>query len=193
MNISPRAIGLLAGLAALAAAPAAQAAIDRTVTIDPTAAGAQWSPAPASGLNTSFFLDGFGPLKGSCGKDVSNYCDQTLVHVTGNILTQPTLSVKFRIDGFNPQASDFDLRIYDADADGNLFGKIGSPQSDAAQSSPLGSNDPRSTAIGDYETTVIDLNGYEDPATGAVDAYFVVLVPYFTVANGTFTGHATLQ
>ncbi len=178
-------ITLLGALAALALA--APASASPTVTISPTSA-ATWTGPVGNGANVSHFADlGVGPsqLRGKCGSDLQTNCDITLVHITG----APTSggSVKFRIDGFQPY-SDFDLRVYGSDASGEQYEDLTAPQGDVAASSPLGSDDPRHTSAGDFETTEVSLSGY----VSGGQAWFLVKVPYFLVANDTYTGHATL-
>ncbi len=178
---------LLGALAALAVA--APASASPTVTISPTSDAATWTSAPGNGANVSYFADlGAGPsqLRGSCGSDPQNNCDLTLVHITDAPLSGG--SVKFRIDGFQP-VSDFDLRVYGSDASGAEYEDLSDPQGDVAAGSPLGSNDPRHTSVGDFETTEIPLGGYVDDEG---EAWFLVKVPYFLVANDSYTGHATL-
>ena len=195
MHIS-RSLALVAAAAGLAAA-APSAMASATQTLDVTGPGtvkADWSGPTAMGLNPSFFLDGTAPgQKGTCDGDASSpetACDKTLVHVTG--IVGDGSSIKFRIDGFQ-QYSDFDLRVYESDADGTAGTYLGSPTStDTYDSSPLGGNDPRGTAAGDYEYKVVDLAQYSDPETGAIDAYFQLQIPYFIVANDKYDGHATV-
>ena len=188
MRISRTTPALAAALSSLAVlAPAAGAAPDRAVTVSPDAAKATWTGVPAPALNVSF-LPPAGPVKGTCTKDPQYYCDLTLVHVTAADISDG--NVTFRIDGFQPY-SDFDLRVYASDADGNPDTYLGSPASDNAATSPLGANDPRNTAAGDYESKAVPLGGDID-AQNAVDEYFLVEVPYFMVANDQYTGHATL-
>ena len=154
---------------------------------------ADWTGPVANGLNTSFFLDGTVPGQtGTCGTpdDPQTACDSTLVHVTG--VYGDGSQIAFRIDGFQP-VSDFDLRVYTADADGKPETYLGSPSSsDVSESSPLGDADPRYTSAGDYENKVVDLTQYADPATGVVDQTFVVEVPYFIAAQDSYSGHAVV-
>ena len=190
MHATRRSLALLAAVGGLACAPAAHAAADHTVTVSPDALKADWAGATSSALNTSFFLDGTAPgQKGTCAKDPNTMCETTLVHATGDALGGGKLTL--RIDGF-AQYSDFDLRAYESDASGTVGKYLGSPTSDNSKTSPLGGNDPRNTAAGDYESKAIDIGGYLDE-TGKLDAYFLVEVPYFIVANDSYKGHATLS
>jgi hypothetical protein len=185
-----RTLAALVAVTGLVAVPAAQASPPVTVT---TGLPATWTSAAGSGLNTTFFTDSL-VHKGQCGADAYNLCDDTLVHVTADQVVEGT-TMKFRIDGFS-QTSDFDLRVYESDAAGAAGTYSGSPTGDAAANdiaagTPAAGNDPRATAAGDPETKVIDVTGLVDD-TGALDAYFLVRIPYFTVANDSYTGHATL-
>lgn len=195
MHISRRALVLAALIAAMA--PGASAAsptqtLTTATETEPAKLAADWTGPTGLGVNLSYFLDGL-LTTGSCG-DVAEpqaACDKTLVHVKG--VVGDGSSVKFRIDGFLP-ISDFDIRVYTADADGNLDTYLGSPSStDVSESSPLGSSDPRYTSIGDYENKLVDLSPYADYETGAIDQWFAVVVPYFLVVNDKYDGHATLD
>lgn len=189
--ISPR-VAVAAALASLAVAAPAVASAPQSVS--PDSPKADWTGPVGNGLNPSFFLDGTVPGQaGTCGSpdDPRTACDRTLVHVTGVFGDGST--VKFRIDGFQP-ASDFDLRVYTADAAGTPDSYLGSPTStDTGDSSPLGKSDPRYTAAGDYENKVVDLSRYADYQTGVVDQYFLVEVPYFIVAQDGYDGHAVVD
>lgn len=188
MHISIRSTLLAGVLAGLAASAPAQAAPDRTVTVTSAAPAATWTSAAGNGLNPTWLIN-TGPVKGTCGKDVNNYCETTLVHVTADNIGDG--SVKFRIDGFTA-ASDFDLRVYESDPAGTMGTKIGSPTGDVAGTSPAGDLDPRHTGPGDFETTHAPVGAYIDTETNTLDAYFLIAVPYFTVANDKYSGHATL-
>lgn len=190
MHISSRSLAL-AFAALAAAAPSALASADQSVSPGEATSKASWTSPVGSGVNTSFFLDSF-TKGGKCGavSDPQTACDQTVVHVTGNLGVDSTLT--FRIDGFLP-TSDFDIRVYEADEDGTPEAYLGSPTStDNDETSPLGSNDPRHTGAGDYENKVVAVGNYADPETGDIDQKFVVMVPYFLVLNDSYKGHATL-
>lgn len=196
MHTPRRTLALLVALAGLAVAAPANAA-DRTVTVTPAAPAVSWAGPLTNGLNLTFLVDGPGATKAACGKDLQNYCDTTLVHVLADNVAEG-MRIKFRIDGFG-QASDFDLKVYASDETGAADGELGSPTGDAAASDPFNGTpaagkglDLRQTAAGDYETNILDLGDARDPDTGAVDAYYLVQVPYFMVANDTYAGHATL-
>lgn len=194
MHTPRRPLALLVALAGLAVAAPANAA-DRTVTVTPAATVADWAGPTTNGLNVTFLVDGPGPTAGACGKDLQSYCDTTLVHVLADNVAEGS-QIKFRIDGFS-QASDFDLKVFASDETGAADGELGSPTGDSAADSPFNGTpaeglDPRSTAAGDYETNIEDLGDARDPDTGAVDAYYLVQIPYFMVANDTYAGHATL-
>jgi hypothetical protein len=180
MSISRTSLGLLAAAGLAAAAPAAHAAKDQVVTAEK---GATWTSAPASGLNTSFLL---GETRGTCaGTDATNICDTTLVHVTATDVESAVAS--FRIEGYRP-TSDFDIRVYESDAEGTKGAKVGTLAGDVDKDSPLGADDPRHTGPGDFETTTVPLAADED--TNDIDAYYLVVVPYFAVANDSYTGKA---
>jgi hypothetical protein len=190
MHISAPRAALVAALAGLGLAAPAGAATDNSVAVTPAAPTADWTGAVGSGLNTSFFLGGTGPIPdGACAKDPNTMCESTLVHVTGDGIGAG--SVKFRIDGFQP-VSDFDLRVYTSDATGAPDDDLTAPHGDVADSSPLGTDDPRHSSAGDFETTIVDLGTYLDGEGGPVDQYFLVEVPYFIVAEDSYKGHVTL-
>jgi hypothetical protein len=184
------AIGLAAvGIGALA--PAALASPNQSVS--PAKLKSDWTSPTATGLNTSFFLDGTAPgQKGTCGAmdNPQTACDKTLVHLTG--VVGEGSSLKFRIDGFLP-VSDFDIRVYTADEKGAEETYLGSPtDTDICSSSQLGCDDPRYTGPGDYENKVVDAFQYADPETGVVDQWFAVEVPYFIVSSDAYQGHVAL-
>ena len=187
MHISRHALlAALAGLGALA--PSALASEPQSVSN--ATPEAKWISPVSNGVNTSFFLDSL-IGGGECGDlaDPQTACDKTLVHVTG--IAGDGSTVTFRIEGFQP-VSDFDLRVYTADAEGNPDTYLGSPTgTDAGDSSPLGSDDPRYTSAGDYEYKTVPVEF--DPETGEVDQTFVVVVPYFLVAQDNYDGVATLD
>lgn len=189
MHISRHPLAVLVAVAGLAAAaPAANAAPDKTIS--PATPTVTWTSAVGNGLNLTWLVN-TGPAKGTCGTDLQNFCDVTLVHLVADHLAEGS-QLKFRLDGFGP-ASDFDLRVYASDADKTYGAKtIASPTGDVTTTSPAGGNDPRATSAGDYETVITDVSGLIDPDTGAVDAYYLVMIPYFMVANDKYTGTVTL-
>src|SRR4051794_8709941 len=165
-------LGALVAVAVLA--PAAQAA-PRKATVTPTAP-AKWTGKTATGFNATWFTDSV-RASGQCGSDATNYFDDTLVKFTGTPSGDSFL--KFRIDGFQP-FSDFDLRVYRSDPSGEPIEYLGSPTGDITTTSPLGANDPRATAAGDYETKSADFALPGD--------YYLVRVVYFTVASDSYKG-----
>lgn len=190
MHISCRPLALALALAGLAPATALGSA---NQTVSNEKLKADWTGAPALGLNQSFLLDGIGGQVGTCGAltDPRTACDKTLVHLTGIVGEGSTL--KFRIDGFLP-VSDFDLRVYTSDETGALDSYLGSPSStDVSETSPAGSGDPRYTGPGDYENKVVDVTPYADFETGEIDQWFAVVVPYFLTPMDSYAGHATLD
>ena len=190
MHISRRPLALALAVAGIAPATALGSP---NQAISPDKLKADWTSPVGTGLNTSYFLDGTAGQSGTCGalSDPRAACDKTLVHVTG--VVGEGSSITFRIDGFLP-VSDFDLRVYTAEADGTLVDDLGSPTTtDAEESSPLGELDPRRTSAGDFENKVVDITSYADYETGEIDQWFAVVVPYFLVANDKYAGHATLD
>lgn len=190
MHISRRPLTMALAVAAIAPTTAFGSA---TQTVSPEKKQADWTGAAALGLNQSFLLDGIAGQAGTCGAldDPRTACDKTLVHVTG--IVGEGSSIKFRIDGFLP-VSDFDIRVYTADAEGTIESYLGSPTStDAGEQSGLGSDDPRYTSAGDYENKVVDVTQYANFETGEIDQWFAVVVPYFFSPNDGYAGHATLD
>ena len=161
-------LALLAALAGLSAlAPSALAS--EAQSVDNTKTAASWTGPIANGLNVSFLLDGIA-TDGECGDLASpdTACDSTVVHVTGIVGEGSTLT--FRIDGFLP-VSDFDLRVYTADAEGNPETYLDSPTStDVSDSSPLGSSDPATRRPATIENKVVDVAQFANPETGEIDA-----------------------
>ena len=191
MSISRTSLGMLAAAGLAAAVPAAQASPNQTLSTatpeQPAKIAASWTGPVTSGMNTSFLLD-----YGDCsGADPRTVCDRTLVRVVGTVGEGST--VTFRIDGFKP-VSDFDIRVYTADETGAQDTYLGSPTStDAGDQSGLGSDDPRYTSAGDFENKLVDVTPYADLETGAIDQYFLVVVPYFAVLQDSYVGKATLD
>lgn len=176
------------GLTCLAAFPASatterEVVLDRATLADGTIA-AEWEGLELSGANTSFFLDGLATTGSCADTDATDYCDTTLVQVDPDLVlgtAKPTLT--FRIEGFRP-VDDFDLRVYESNAAGEARTYLGSPESDNEKTSPLGDLDLRNTGAGDFETKVV---------TGVKPGrYYLVEVVYFAVAQGSYTGKATL-
>lgn len=164
---------LLAALAVLVlAAPAAQAA-DHTITVDDATKSGKITGKPAIGLNTSYFEETAAP--GGCGNTPQNHCETTLVKV-GPETTKKSLT--FRMDNID-ETSDFDLRVYTADASGNKAEYLGSPTGEG--NGPTG----LATFFGDYETKTV---------TGVKpNAQYLVEIVYFTVVNDTYDLSATLK
>jgi hypothetical protein len=160
-------------------APAASAAPLQILT--PTTPTASWAGERATGTNVSFVTtDLFEP---KCSRDIQTYCDDTLVKVSFAEPTSATL--RFRLDGFDPQLSDFDLRVYQTNSTGFPLVYRGSPtSSDISETSPLGADDPRYTSFGDYENKIVSVS--------QGTRYYLVRIVYFAVVNGTYTGSATL-
>jgi len=132
---------------------------DRSVTATPEAP-ATWAGAVASGSNRTF--DPGDPT--SCGKDVANYCDITLVNVQPGDFYERTAGggVEFSTGGAKP-GTDLDLFVYSADASGNLVDFVGASggPTDVERVSVLG-------------------------ATG----YYLVVVVYFNATDTGYDGRA---
>lgn len=154
---------LLAGLLALAAAPATALAADRTIEIDPSSAEKTWDGTATPGFNMTFF-EGEATGLAECGQDVETYCDDTLVHFTSPFAVDES-DLRFRIDGFT--SSDYDLRVYASDAEGTEGEFLGT--GDGERNGPAGALLP--TFIGDFES----FSTFAEP-----DSWYLVRVVYFT-------------
>ena len=152
-------IAVLAGLVV----PAAATAAPRAITISPDAATATWDGAPTPAANVSFY-EGDTTKRSACGTSPTDYCDDTLVHFTGEGPFEES-QLTFGIGGYTH--SDYDLRVYTSDATGAQGDYLGDPEGDGA--GPLGAVLP--TFAGDGET----LSTFADP-----DTYFLVRVVYFS-------------
>jgi hypothetical protein len=167
----------IAALAALAlAAPAAQAAPDRTLQLDDATLTQKASSTPASGVNTSYFEETAAP--GACTKNPNQYCETTLIAI-GEETTKKSLTVK--IDGFQT-TSDFDLRVYKAKADGTKQGAwLGSPTAEG--NGPFNAVLP--TFFGDFESYTV--------SNVKKGTFYLVEVVYFAVVNDKYDITATLK
>lgn len=138
-----------------------------------------WTGATASGANTTWFGD-FATKGGTCNSaGATTYCDDTLIKLDV-LKTSGATQLKFRIQDFGKATDDFDLRVHRSDEYGTVGPYLGSPAGDIAMTSPLGSDDPRHTFIGDFETKVIS-----DVRPGD---YYLVRVVYFAVAESNYKG-----
>jgi hypothetical protein len=161
----------------LFAAPAA--AFDGEATVTHEQPAAKLSGPVATGLNVSFFVHSLTGT-GGCGTDVVNRCATFLFKADEFVGTQGLGAVKtatatFRLDGYTA-ASDFDLRVYESNEQGQPGTYLGSPTStDVGDSSPLGGDDPRYTGAGDFENKVV-------PGVRP-GRYYLVMVPYFSVVE----------
>lgn len=167
--------------ATLLAAPAAQAAPDRAVTLSAVEPVASWSGAAKTAFNTTFYMAST-TGRAACGKTAQDFCEDTLVRIDPELAGAKKLAV--RLDGFS-QASDFDLRVYASNATGDALNDLGSPQGEVTQTSPLGTLDPRATAHGDFETK--DLTGVK------AGQHYLVRIVYFAVADEGYRGTVTLK
>ncbi len=175
----------------VASSPAAAVEIDHRIpTITTVKQKQSWSGATMTATNPSNYTDTVPrpELADRCTKEQTTYCEHALVRVVLSDVGGGTL--KFRLEGFMP-TSDFDLRVYDADETGEPVGGYRTPKGDSTDG-PLGDDDPRNTWSGDYETTLVDLSNLVDPETGALDAYFLVQVPYWLVANDSYDASVEL-
>jgi hypothetical protein len=162
----------VAAFASLALIPAAAlAAPDRSLVLTGAGPKLSWDGASASGANTSFNL-----VEGECGKAQNNYCEESLVFLNTNNASGVTL--KAVMDGFS-QTNDFDLKVYKSNAAGAAEGdEIGERSTVVSDTSPLGTDDPRYTGPGDFETVTV----------AGAKGYFLIRVIYFAVNNGAYKG-----
>lgn len=200
MHISSRRRALLSSLALLAlAAPSAMAA-PRTATVTPESAVATWDGARANGANVSWFTDSLRP-SGVCDTtDARSYCDDTLVHFTADELVEGA-QLQVRIEDFDSIASDFDLRVYTSNVEGEAVEYLGSPDgdfnsdhpTDGTQLAPVGDAafPLLGTSLTDFETKVVDLAPTAVENSVAANGYFLVRVVYFAAANSKYEGSAT--
>lgn len=167
---------LAAALAAAVAAPAAQAAPDRTVSVSLANNVATYEGDAALGFNVSYFDETAQPA--SCGKAPQNFCDSTLVFVDDSYTGSKKMDIV--MDGF--EISDYDLRVYKSDANGNPLAFEGYPTGHGT--SPAGTLLP--TFLGDPETK--NLLGVK-----AGSYYLVDLVYFSTVPAETPNVKVTLK
>ncbi|HEX9822923.1 MAG TPA: hypothetical protein VGB51_00820 [Actinomycetota bacterium] len=171
-----RAHGKVLIIAAAVAVAASTAGIavaeppDLTVTIAPGAGEQIWEGNTATGANINYDFATGEP----CIEDQTmptSYCDRTLVHV--DLSGDPDFwddkagGVEIGIDAFSPANSDFDLQVWNSNANGDkgtLAGSVGA-------------------GPGEVEFTTID----------EADGYYLVQVAYFAVVNGTHTGHVRFK
>jgi hypothetical protein len=132
---------------------------DRSGTVTPSAPFT-WAGTVATGQNVNY--DGDDPAN-QCGKQVSNYCDITLVNVDPqNLYDTAVGGVQFSTTGTTP-ATDLDLYVYESDAAGNAGDLVGVSAGSTA--------DERVSVVG---------------ATG----YYLVVVVYFNATNAGYDGRA---
>lgn len=168
-----RAIVVTAVLAGLVL-PAAASAAPRAVTVSPAAPAVTWEGAPTPAANVTFY-EGDRTKQAACGSTPRDYCDDTLVHFTGEGPFDES-GLTFRLEGF--EHSDYDLRVYTSDASGAVGDYLGDPDGDGAGIVPQ-----LPTFWGDGET----LSTSADP-----DSYYLVRVVYFTVpGHEGYTGKVT--
>jgi hypothetical protein len=115
--IATTVVALTLGLAAVAGAQP-----DREGTVTPETPFT-WDGPSAIGHNENYD----GPSGEPCGKEVANYCDQTLINAdAGNFYDTSGGGVEFSIFDYDVPSSDFDLYVYESDADGTLGQLVGS-------------------------------------------------------------------
>jgi hypothetical protein len=114
-------MGVVAVAAVLALAPVAGAA-DREGVVTPETPFA-WEGPSAVGHNENYD----GASGQPCGKAVEDYCDETLVNAdAGDFYDTSGGGVEFSIGNYDVPASDFDLYVYESDADGTRGDLVGS-------------------------------------------------------------------
>ena len=150
-------------------------AAPRAASVTALAQTTTWTGTTAAGANTSFFA-----TAGTCNTvDARTYCDDTLVKLDV-LKTDALTQLKFRIAGFGKPTDDFDLRVYRSDEFGTVGTYLQAPRGDIADSSPLGTSDPRHTGPNDFETKIVS-----DVLPGE---YYLIRVVYFAVAQSNYTG-----
>ncbi|HEV7883981.1 MAG TPA: sialidase family protein [Solirubrobacteraceae bacterium] len=134
-------------------------AFDRSGTTTPATPFA-WAGTVHSGANVTF--DPANPIA-SCGKDLTNYCDITLVDVApGSFYDTASGGVEFSTRGA-PTGGDLDLFVYTSDAAGNV--------GDLAGLSAGATADERVSVVG---------------ATG----HYLVVASYFAMTDAGYDGRA---
>ncbi|MEA2143007.1 MAG: hypothetical protein QOI64_1437 [Solirubrobacteraceae bacterium] len=132
---------------------------DRSGTATPAAPFA-WSGAVGSGQNIGF--DDADPIA-TCGKDLANYCDVTLVNVApGTFYDTAAGGVEFSIGGAAP-GTDLDLYVYQSDAAGNVgeLAGVSAGATDVERVSEIGAS-----------------------------GYYLVVVVYYNATNTGYDGRA---
>lgn len=177
---------IIAATAVLVLLPSnAQAAPDRTITIE-KGASATWNGTAATAANvTHFWTEDDAALPEACAKDPQNYCDYTLVALSYPLTqaekdagkTFHTRNATFTLTEFTPIAGpiqDFDQKIYASDAQGTKGEFINTPWTTAQ---PPASDESHSTSV---KTTLTE------PVK-----YYLVEVIYFNTVNGSYRGTVT--
>jgi hypothetical protein len=137
-----------------------------TITVTPTSGPQTWQGDTATGANARYFTD-FRCNETPAGAD-QEYCDIRLLHVDvpSDFWATRTGGLQVRLDQYVPPSSDFDLQIFESDANakkGKLVGSSG--------------NNP-----GDPEQVILK----------EAQGYYLIWVVYFAVTEGTYTGNAEL-
>ncbi len=142
----------------------------RVVTIGPSSDPQAWVGDTATGANVNYDFSAGEPCTDTDGGADPEYCDLTLLHVdlssNPDLWSPRTGGVEIRLDEYSPEANDFDLQVFESDANGTkgrLLGSSGGP-------------------AGAHERTTI-----KEP-----DGYYLIQVVYFAVANGSYRGTVEL-
>lgn len=163
----------------------AQAALDRTVSVDATKS-VTWNGTTATAVNaTQFTTDDDAVYPAACAKDPQNYCDYTLVTLSYPLTqaeidagkTKHSRNATFTLTEFTPiqgPVQDFDQKIYTSDAQGTKGEQLNLPWTTAQ---PPDSDESFTTKV---EMTIAQ------PVK-----YILVEVIYFTTVQGSYKGTVT--
>lgn len=136
-TIAVRIATLVATLGAgiLVAAPA-QAAPNAVYTLTPDRSSATWSPPRATAQRS---------VAAGCGKQVSDYCYNVLVHLDAPSI-RPEGRMEVFIRAFDPALSNFNLYVYESDAEGTE-GRFVGRGNDTGDPTMGGPGEPESVTI----------------------------------------------
>lgn len=210
---------LLAALATIALVPtlahadALPPGVDREGTAT-AAAAYNWTGATATAANVSGFV---ASNKATCDKTPRNYCDYTLVrfdlpfpadfarpHEDPDDPSSPladvatiTQGATVTIDTFSNRATDYDLRLYESNAQG-AKGATGdalfSGQDAIAEAQKGASGQPFDRPETVYApVTSVRTYHADGTYTDATSSYYLVEVVYFQSVNSSYRGHAVLD
>jgi hypothetical protein len=111
-------------------------------------------------------------------------CDETLVRLADDFKANSKTSLKFLIDGYTMPASDYDIRVYESNAAGQMKAQpVTSPTSETY--GPMGLPSQLATFPGDAESITITGTSLKK------GKYYLVQVVYFAAAGG-YRGTITL-